>query len=338
MKFFAPNSAVHNFFWKYLSFQNLLTENISEADFLVLPFMYEVIYDYSKAELESNKIAGIDLLSMKELANDLDQLSVQYAKPLLVFFYRDPSITLPFRNAIIFRTSGYVSENRGNEWGLPAFVEHKPFNKGFQARKKLDKPRVSFRGKAAPLKLPLGVNWKMQFNDFFFRVSGKQPLKNFQPNGYLLRRKALLSCLRIKEKMILDFDINPLPSVNYEQQYVQSFRDNDYFLCAAGFGNYSFRLYETIREGRIPVFVYSDDLLPCADVLDWQKLTLWVPQDFVHKTGEMIFDFHQQIHPDDFEALQQGIYETYRTYLTEDGFSAYLLNHFLRDKISHFDQ
>ena len=48
--------------------------------------------------------------------------------------------------------------------------------------------------------------------------------------------------------------------------YVENLVASDYVLCARGAGNFSYRLYETLSCGRIPVFVDTDCVLPHEDV------------------------------------------------------------------------
>ncbi len=66
-------------------------------------------------------------------------------------------------------------------------------------------------------------------------------------------------------------------SHQYRHEYVANTQASDYVLCTRGWGNFSFRLYETLCLGRIPVFVDTDCVLPAADEIDWRSLCVWVP-------------------------------------------------------------
>lgn len=327
MLFYSPQAPAPHFFLQYLGEQGLLTNSAEMADALVLPFMYEVIHDYKPEKLARLGLGMEDLPALRRTANELDELSVRLAKPLIIFFYRDPTIPLPFKNAWIFRTSGFASLARKGEWGMPAFIGRKPANTSWETRKKQAIPAVSFRGKAAPENYPFSIRLREKANRLLAKMGSGYRLKNYQPEGYLLRRRAVLSCKRAGGRLIADLHINPRDAS--QDDYLKSFRDSDYIICAAGYGNYSYRFYETLREGRIPVYLDTDELLPCADVIKWKELMVWVPAAEVDRTAEYILDFHSSIHPDEFVQRQHKLRELYEKYLTTQGFSRYLVNDFL---------
>lgn len=53
-----------------------------------------------------------------------------------------------------------------------------------------------------------------------------------------------------------------------------------FVLCPRGYGSSSFRLFETLRAGRVPVIV-ADEWVPSAGP-DWPTFSLTVPEDSVH--------------------------------------------------------
>ncbi len=59
-----------------------------------------------------------------------------------------------------------------------------------------------------------------------------------------------------------------------------------YVLCPRGIENYSFRLYEALRFGRVPVIIDTDMVLP-PDV-DWPKVALIVPFGELDRLPEII--------------------------------------------------
>jgi len=58
-------------------------------------------------------------------------------------------------------------------------------------------------------------------------------------------------------------------------EYKTHLKDNTYILCARGSENYSFRLYETLNYGRIPVIVDTEMVLPKE--ISWDRLSIIVP-------------------------------------------------------------
>jgi len=62
LKFFVPQAPGSHFFSRYLHQHPELLSSAEHADFLVLPFMYEVIYDYANWELEKVGVAQTDVI------------------------------------------------------------------------------------------------------------------------------------------------------------------------------------------------------------------------------------------------------------------------------------
>jgi hypothetical protein len=197
------------------------------------------------------------------------------------------------------------------------------------------KPGVSFRGQAAPLVLPsLKSRIRFAINEFAEGWGYQKWVNEYYSPGYVTRRRAVLAFEKYKDKFELDFIINPdAICKDYANGFSESFKRFPYFLVAAGHGNYSYRLYETMRAGRIPVFINTNCLMPCLDKVEWKKLCIWIEESDIRYLPEKILDFHHTIHPDDFCQLQTQIRETYHNYFTQEGFYRYFLN-FLASKLA----
>jgi hypothetical protein len=50
-------------------------------------------------------------------------------------------------------------------------------------------------------------------------------------------------------------------------EYWQNMRASLFVVCVRGAGNFSYRLYETLMMGRIPLLVHTDGMYPAADHL-----------------------------------------------------------------------
>lgn len=52
-------------------------------------------------------------------------------------------------------------------------------------------------------------------------------------------------------------------------------QQSTFSLCPRGFGATSFRLYEAIQVGSIPIYIWEEDLmLPFSDILDWNSFSI----------------------------------------------------------------
>tara|TARA_E500000331_G_scaffold344871_1_gene381688 strand:+ start:922 stop:1809 length:888 start_codon:yes stop_codon:yes gene_type:complete len=71
------------------------------------------------------------------------------------------------------------------------------------------------------------------------------------------------------DSMDSDFDL-----IN-QQKYIETISKSYFSLCPRGFGPTSFRLYESIELGSVPVYISDDFLLPFSDIIDWEKICIF---------------------------------------------------------------
>src|SRR5206468_1102697 len=86
--------------------------------------------------------------------------------------------------------------------------------------------------------------------------------------------------------------------------FVENMVQSDYVLCVRGAGNFSYRLYETLSCGRIPVFIDTNCVLPAEDLVKWRDVCVWVDEADVDHVGEIVAEFHSTLSPADFVAMQ----------------------------------
>lgn len=63
----------------------------------------------------------------------------------------------------------------------------------------------------------------------------------------------------------------------HRQEFAEHMARTSYVLCPRGCENYSYRAYEALRFGRIPVIIDSDMVLPSS--IDWEGVGLIVPDE-----------------------------------------------------------
>jgi len=112
------------------------------------------------------------------------------------------------------------------------------------------------------------------------------------------------------------------------REYVQNLVDSDYVLCARGGGNYSYRLYEALCCGRIPVFVDTDCVLPYHSEIDWKQYCVWVDEREVDRIAERVAEFHEALSEDQFVELQRRCRWLWESYLSPEGFFRNFHKHF----------
>ena len=71
----------------------------------------------------------------------------------------------------------------------------------------------------------------------------------------------------------------------FKQQYAQKILQSRYVLCPRGIGTSTFRLFETMQSGRVPV-ILSDAWMPPAGI-DWNSFSLRVPERAIARLPEI---------------------------------------------------
>lgn len=308
------------------------TSDVSKADYLLLPFGYE---NALESELFWTSKFGLNreiVLQNAQIAEDYDQLSVNTGKALVVFYYSDSTHDLLLRNAIVFRVSGRKSLNGQRVYGMPAFLDFLPGNESITIRSKQTKPRVSFRGQAAPRKLSYRTIIRYEAYRLTRRLGLNLNIRLYWLPAYLLRRQALM--MLEKQSNLIDVDVKIIANPGDQDyanrsNYIQSIQDHDYILCVAGWGNFSYRFYETMRDARIPVFINTDCLMPCEDKIDYKSLLVWVEEMEVNKLVDRIIGFHNRLSTEEFQQRQWQMREVYLRYFTYEGFAQYVIGKLL---------
>jgi hypothetical protein len=86
-------------------------------------------------------------------------------------------------------------------------------------------------------------------------------------------------------------------------EYKQHLKRNTYVICARGSENYSYRLYETLTFGRVPVIVDTDMVLPKE--INWDRLCIIVPYRSLDRIYEAILRDYESQSAAEFAARQQ---------------------------------
>ncbi len=196
---------------------------------------------------------------------------------------------------VIFQESLFASRRTSCERPHPAVVDDLAIGLTPGERVKKAKPVVSFRGfRGTGMHREL-LRWLILGNEAFL--------------GSHLRKRAVRHCER-SPQVETSFEFLRFGRI-YENRdklrelYIRNIRESDYVLAIRGAGNYSYRLYETLCLGRIPVCLNTDSVLPLTDVVDWRRHCVWIEPDDFHRIPDRIREFHDSLSPDDFTRLQR---------------------------------
>lgn len=76
-------------------------------------------------------------------------------------------------------------------------------------------------------------------------------------------------------------------------------------LCPRGFGKTSFRMYEALNMGAIPVYIYDEPWLPYTEFLDWNEFSVLVHAKDIAKIPKLLRSHTEQ----DIASKQQKLQE-----------------------------
>jgi hypothetical protein len=301
--------------------------SLHESDIAVLPAPWEDVLHDGGA---------------KHLAEQFVEYAREQGKPTVIFFWSDSDEKVPLRHTVVFRTSLYRSRRAPNEFAMPAWSEdfvERYCGSELPVRPKRGKPVVGFCGASEALRLSVSyvikriaerVAQPIAYGKWESRPTVRpRALRTFSKShlvetNFVVRSHFLGGALKSGDNV----DLGRLRQVRKE--YVDNMLESDYILCVRGVGNYSYRLYETLCCGRIPVFVDTDCVLPYDFMTDWRNYCVWVEEREVHKIAEKVAEFHSRLSPKDFIELQHACRRFWEKQLSPVGFFSTFHHHFTR--------
>jgi Exostosin family len=255
-----------------------------------------------------------------DLAQQLAQAAAQQGISLAIFYLDDATTPVELDNTIVFRTSVDRSTRRPNDVVIPAwsedFVEY--YCQGqLPIRSKSSQPVVGYCGYGSLVKSS-GIKdaVRLQLGAIpgvaaLASQVGIELVKHSLPWLYGSRVRSQALCILSKSKQIqCNFRLHDVMhhteklTLSSRQQFVDNMFSSDYILCTRGSGNFSYRLYETLSCGRIPVFVNTDCALPFAQWIDWKRYCVWVDEVDLPHLGQRIREFHASLTPQQFQERQ----------------------------------
>lgn len=301
----------------------------AEADFFAFPCHYQVAYDYEEREYRQHGLDSNIKPLLLERFERIKQLSTAHQKPVIAFYLRDSEKPLPLENAIVFRSSLTRKGRQRNEFAYPAngrsFPEHllREFPEFLSWT---ERPKVGFRGQSVAMRLPFKTAVKTGINGFLQQVGVSYKLATRFNFGYLQRRNAIRK-LAGSSEIDFDWQLTSVADTYLEESrpaYIRNIFNNQYSLCVSGHGNYSFRFYEVMAAGRIPLFVNTDCVLPLEEIIDYKKLVVWIEDQELSRTTATLLTFHRKHNGHLLKEKQAEIKNTWQTYFQGNNFYRYL--------------
>lgn len=287
----------------------------AEADFFLIPNTLKLVKDNKSYIKKVRTLAG------------------KYNKKILVFAFEDHYKHPGWPEAVVFRTSGYRSDTRESEFGLPYIVEDLSKDYPLTVRKKPEIPIVGF------------VGWA-KFNSSFQEFRSK--LRNFLnlvflfligTKNVMLRRKGLLLRSEVMKNMQADerLKVNFIIRDNYggnvkttqdpvknRQEFIENLIESDVIFCPRGEANASQRFYEALSMGRIPLVIDTDVDFPLKSVIPYESFVIMVPYKDRMNAGKYVEAFFAELNDESYAEIQKMAQHYFKKYLSLNGFYSYL--------------
>lgn len=294
-----------------------LVSNIAEADFVVIPHPYWRLRT-----------------KHPEVLSRIEEEARRAGK--LVFADASGDIAPHVEGAahFVLRTSAYRYSLRSNEYMAPLAAEDllQSYCGGELAlRAKSERPSVGFTGwgrqsrlerlktiiKELPLTLASFVDRKRraEHKGVWWRgrvLSALAATKGIETR--FIVRGAYAGHVSTAEGSIAD----------NRREFVQNLLDTDYALVVRGDGNTSYRLYEALSLGRIPLMLNTACVLPLEDRIPYAEFCVFVDSADTSRIGKILLDFHAQVSTEDFQRMQQQARAAFSGYLRQDVFLGHL--------------
>jgi hypothetical protein len=249
------------------------------------PFEYVDDIKMSDYVVLPYKWRGLDVKTQKILED-----CATHNKKILIFFNDDSYEEIPITSeqGYIFRTSFFKSSKKDNEFALPAFIDDR-FNHEFI--------------KPEDIELTVGF---CGFDHYERRKSLELIKYSDKIKCDFIIRKSFWAGEIDKEKAILDFNEN--------------LKSNLFNFSSRGAGNFSYRFYEILSMGRIPILLNTDCVLPFEEFFDYSKNCLIINITEINKISEIICQYYQEKTKEDLLTLQLLNRKFYEDTLSPIGF------------------
>jgi hypothetical protein len=244
-----------------------------------------------------NRIADCDYVVLPYKWRGMDDITKKiiddcqrHSKKILIFYNDDSDEKIPVdeKTGLIFRTSFDKSSKNTNEFSLPPFFIDEFSNNFIQ---------------------PEDINLSIGFCglDHYYR---KQSLENIKNNEFIKSDFIIRKTFWAKEVS--------------EEEAIQSFNNNIinnlFGFTSKGSGNFSYRFYQILSMGRIPVLLNTDCELPFSDEINYDKTCLIIDVGDIANISNFIIDFYRSRTKEQLYQMQIDNRNLYLEYLSPNGF------------------
>lgn len=303
-----------------------ITENIEEADMLLMPYSHNHV-----------------VLFAPDILEQCMRTSNESGLPLLIDGVGDIERPIEIPNSYVIRYGGYRFSKKENEIHVPPYADDLLaiyFGGELQLRHKMETPSISFAGWA---KLTLRQQVRVLLKEMPDRIRAVFDSRYAaKKKGVLFRKRAvkiLAGSTEIKPNFLVrrSYSGNSATAEKSQEELRKEFVENllgsDYALDVRGDANASIRLFEILALGRIPVIVDTERNFPFADKLDYRTFAFVVDFRDLQKLPHMVAKFHSNLTEEEFLGMQKAARDAYVNFFRVDHMTRPLIEE-IRAKLS----
>jgi hypothetical protein len=93
-----------------------------------------------------------------------------------------------------------------------------------------------------------------------------------------------------------------------KDRYIRHLEAMTYIMCPRGIENFSFRVYEALKYGKIPVIIDTEMVLPTE--IDWDQVAIRIPYDRLNDVYDIILKDYRSRSADEFISRQRAAFST----------------------------
>jgi hypothetical protein len=262
------------------------------------------------------------------------RLAEKSGLPLVVVQFADNTDDVPGGNLIVLRNSKYRKTLRSNEIICPAAVRDVGSEKEIHLLSKPERPTVGFVGISQK---HASISWHHKLLKFGKRdyirglLSYINPEYGYQRSGLYFRTRVMdlleqakgIDCDFVRRNYWgrESFSRQKENAIRIRQEFTDNISRNLYLLSIRGNGNYSFRFFEILSAGRIPLIIDTDAPLPMEGNIDYQSFCLFIDGNDLSQVAKKIIDHHASCDNDMLQDMQLKAKKAFHDYLRFDVFA-----------------
>lgn len=130
-----------------------------------------------------------------------------------------------------------------------------------------------------------------------------------------IRNRMTQSCLNDKDIVINIKGWTPIVQQDQFVAFVELGNKSIFSLCPRGYGANSFRIYEVMQLGSIPVIITDRPYLPWTDELDWTEFSVLITEDQIPNIPTILRSYSSE----KINQMRNKIADVYPKYFTMGG-------------------